>query len=153
MQCNNKSVLKLNQSDCIVLHNIFVTSSKFLISEKMDTKGILHHLLHLSKNQYTQWCKLMKHLVSSAQPVHIFRLRSKFFIRTESSAEATTEFSKSPLVRSPPRPPTSILYSLTPSNKVSSLPSLNFQLFFLIYTTPFILDQLLNFHDLSSSLN
>ena len=48
----------------------------------------------------------------------MFRLRSKFFTRTESNAEATTEFTKQPTVRSPPRPPTSILYSLTPSTKV-----------------------------------
>ena len=138
-----------------------MTSSKFLISGKMGMKRIRHHLLHLSKNRYplvSEWCKLTKeseHLVPSAcaQPLHIFRLRSKFFIRTESRAEATTEFSKSPTVRTPPRPPTSILYSLTPSTKVSSLSSLNFQLFFLIYTIPFLLVQLLNFvfHDLLKS--
>merc|ERR1712107_965224 len=43
--------------------------------------------------------------------------------KTESNAEATTEFTKQPTVRSPPRPPTSILYSLTPSTKVSVMTS------------------------------
>ena len=85
-----------------------------------------------------------EHLIppACAQPVHIFRLRSKFFIRREESnnAEATTEFSKqSSTVRSPPRPTTSILYSLTPSTKVSSLSVLKF--FSPIFTLPFILDQ------------
>ena len=104
-------------------------------------KRIHHHLLHLSKNRHpvvSEWCKLRKeseHLVPSAcaQPLHLFRLRSKFFIRREEStnAEATTEFSKqSSTVRSPPRPTTSILYSLTPSTKVSSLSVLNFQYLF-----------------------
>ena len=50
----------------------------------------------------------------------MLRLRSKSFLRAESAAEATTDFTKPPTVRSPPRPPTSILYSLTPSTKVSS---------------------------------
>merc|ERR1719210_805767 len=43
--------------------------------------------------------------------------------KTESNTEATTEFTKQPTVRSPPRPPTSILYSLTPSTKVSVMTS------------------------------